>query len=165
MAFLLRSIVALLAFSVLASCQPANKVQVRKKGIRGAADSSGPATGQSNLRISFSDQAFQQYKVGTANLTYVFKYHGARFDGPIEFQGTQAALSFSNLPTNLSGDVFLEVYRSSALKMVGLQPNVELKNGANELTLSNFSVDGVEINSGWDGKTFQGNHVWKLEGQ
>lgn len=160
---LARSAAALLALAVLASCQPAGKVQARRKAAQGAGESA-PATGQSDLTLTFTDQAFQNYKVGTTDLTYVFKYQGAKLNGPIVFQGNQGTLNFTSLPTNIPGEIRLEVYASSALKMAGVQSNVTLKAGPNQIALTNFIVDGIDINSGWDGKSFQGNHVWKLEG-
>lgn len=165
MAFLLRSVAALIALStVLASCQPASKVQVRRRAV-GTSENAGPVSGQSNLTLSFSDESFQRFKVGTTGLTYVFKYHGARLEGAISFQGNQATLNLNNLPTSTPGEVRLEVFASSALKMIGIQPDVSLNTGTNQVTLTNFVVDGIEINLGWDGKTFQGNHVWNLEGE
>lgn len=159
-------------FSLVAAACTDNKqtIQRRQAGTdkdtnSGEGDvTTGPKTGNANLNLSFADTKFKEVGLTLAGLTYKFLYHGAANEGAIAFQNGKSTLNFQSLPSNKAGDIRLEVYLDQAFVFVGVLPKVVLKNGENDLELTDFATDNVELNVGWDGKSFQGNVVWKLEG-
>lgn len=160
----------LLSLAFVASCTNANKVnriQRTKAKKDASADGSGsstnlPKTGAANLTVNFSNEKFSSLNMSA--LSYRFLYLGVSMQGPIVFQGSLASLSLANLPTNVADDVRLEVYENNQFQMIGRAPKVTLKAGNNQVTITDFTSENVEINGAWDGKSFQGNAAWNIEG-
>lgn len=162
----------LLSLSFVAGCtntNKANRIQRVKAGntanTGGSGDSANlPKTGNANLTVSFSNAKFIELGLNMTTLTYKFLFLGASLEGPIVFQGTSASIVLSNLPANIADDIRLEVYDNNQFQMIGRAPQVVLKPGENQVTITDFTLENVELNGAWDGKSFQGNASWKIEG-
>ncbi len=159
-----------LSMSFIASCTNANKTnriqRVRANGgdkNAGTGDSSNlPKTGNANLTVSFDNSKFGSFNMST--VTYKFLFLGASAQGPVVFTNNVANIVLSNLPSNVSDDIRLEIYENNQFQMVGRAPKVTLKAGNNTVQITDFTAENVELNGAWDGKSFQGNAAWKIEG-
>lgn len=167
------ALVFALSMGFIAACTNANKVnriqRVRANGNANGGTGNGdvnnlPKTGNANLTVTFSDAKFVEMGLNMSSLTYKFIYLGASAQGPIVFTSNNASIALSNLPTNMADDVRLEVYDNNQFQMVGRAPKVTLKAGNNTVQITEFTAENVELNGAWDGKSFQGNAAWKIEG-
>lgn len=148
----------------ISSCKqsdPKASIQRRKAG---AQNDSALERGTANLNLTFSADQLARFFVGTENLTYRLTYMRAALSGSVSFDGSgRSVLALRDLPNDQSADLVLEIYENTALKVAGKFAATKLKSGDNSLAVTEFTTDGVDINAGWNGKSLQGNHLWKVD--
>ena len=81
------------------------------------------------------------YAIDTSNLTYKFSYLNISQDGDIDFVDGKAQLVFRRLPVGRAGDLTLDLYEGSTLKLRGAKLNTTLTSGQNQLQLTMQEVD------------------------